>query len=402
MVVMVKELEVTIRVANNRLRERRTKLGYTQHEMSLAIGIPHQVYGSYECMSKSPLKADGQWSPSALKIADYFDCDVEEIFPPSVLKIESPVATRKLDGTELRMLMSAHSQSSAGGYEQNLLEANEEETSRYLTNKAVARLKPAEAEVIRARFGMEGVAEETCNQLADKRGVSKGRVHQIVKKAMRKLSNELYESTAGKDRFVLYFLDTFESEDLLRFSNKLQVALAQRFPGVAFWSRPRTWMPTPIEVRACGFLDEGIVEVQAQVDKIAREIFNAEPLRERKIPPKVEPAPKPKPIPREVIELSLSPGRSKNRIKTFVMEIIKTAVLSQEHKLVRARCDSRADGQLIADQLLDAAKKGFGFRTGHRSVFDWEVYRTRMELSNGSAIDLVCEEIERFKKGLNS
>lgn len=39
----MKELEVTIKIRNNRIKERRLSMGLTQHQMAKLIGIGQQV-----------------------------------------------------------------------------------------------------------------------------------------------------------------------------------------------------------------------------------------------------------------------------------------------------------------------------------------------------------------------
>jgi DNA-binding XRE family transcriptional regulator len=400
---MTKELEVTIRISNNRLKERRTKLGYTQKEMALVIGLKDQVYGGYENMSKSPINQMGQWSQNALKVAEYFDCDVEELFPPSILKIVSPRTTRKFDGAELHLLMSSHSQESSGGYEQRLLDTNEKESDLYLTNKAMARLKPIEAEAIRSRFGMDGAEVRTTEQQAKKLGVTTRRMSRIGRMAINKLHKEIFPALVGKDRFTFCYLDTLEWEAAFRLGDKIGEELRKRFPGAGFSILRQAWQPAPFEVRAYGFRQEGIAEVQSQVDAIAQSIFESDVwwLREEKSVEKPEPAPTPQNHERRMVEYILPNGTSKSlRINDFVAAVVGAALASDGPKLVRARCELREDGQLVADRLLASARSGFGDMMGHKPVVDWTEQRTRLELTNGSAIDLVCEEIERRKRAI--
>jgi transcriptional regulator with XRE-family HTH domain len=395
---VLKELEVTIRIRNNRLKERREKLGYSQTEMAMVIGIPKVIYARYECMSYSPIRKSGEWAPQALMVAEYFDCDVEELFPPSVLKIVSPSTTKKFDGAELHLLMSAHSQEGAGGYEQRLLAAGEEESTLFLARKAVARLKPLEAEVIKARFGMDDCKVKNYGQLAEGSGVSAGRMFQIGKWAMHKIREEIFQSTSGDNRFVFCFLDIFEEGEVARLRVKLKEELNKVFPGVPLAGSMRSWLPGQVEVRVYGFLQEGLPEVQAQVDEITRSVFASEKWKLRG-EAKSEPV-EPKKIKREraVVEIVLSEGNpTERRIQSFVMKVVQAAVDSPP-RLVLAKCDSLVDGRLVADHLFIAARLNFGCQLGCRSTYNPKTRRSVMELDNGSTIDLVCDEVERYNQ----
>jgi RNA polymerase primary sigma factor len=50
-----------------------------------------------------------------------------------------------------------------------------------------ARLAPREREILRMRFGLDGAGAQTLKQIADKLGISRERVRQIEKRALRRL-----------------------------------------------------------------------------------------------------------------------------------------------------------------------------------------------------------------------
>ena len=54
--------------------------------------------------------------------------------------------------------------------------------------RALKPLSEKEAKAIKMRFGLDGMAEHTMQQVADAIGVSRQRAHQIEKAALKKLS----------------------------------------------------------------------------------------------------------------------------------------------------------------------------------------------------------------------
>ena len=76
----MKELELTIRIKNNRLLERREALGLSQNVMADVVGIYRHRYADLENLRCSAAR-EGEWTPEALQVAEYFDCDPSEALP---------------------------------------------------------------------------------------------------------------------------------------------------------------------------------------------------------------------------------------------------------------------------------------------------------------------------------
>ena len=136
----MKEFELQIRVRNNRLKERRLALGVSQNTMNEAIGLKSNVYHKFEMLVLSPFDLEGGWTPEALLVAEYFDVEPGELFPPSVMAVTSPSMTRALDGVEIESMMSVHTLDSAKGSEVFFLE---EENAKLLFDTVKSSSQPS-------------------------------------------------------------------------------------------------------------------------------------------------------------------------------------------------------------------------------------------------------------------
>lgn len=182
----MKELELTLRVRNNRLKERREALGMTQPEFALAANVSLTAYRELEALRRSPqMHGDGcwRWRDIALQLARFHCVEPEELFPPAVLKVETPVASRRVNGDDLFPLLSAHQQQLIEGPEvaQERTELGEK------LRRALAELRPRDAEVLRRRFGLDGGEEQTLEQIGAEFELSRDRIRQIEARALRTL-----------------------------------------------------------------------------------------------------------------------------------------------------------------------------------------------------------------------
>src|SRR3990167_9503791 len=106
----VPELELTLRVRNNRLKQRREELGMTQAELAIAIGVNRSVYRKLEAMRSTPriwVSGCWCWREIALQLARFHCVEPDELFPPAVLAVETPVVSRRGNGDDLGPVLSA-------------------------------------------------------------------------------------------------------------------------------------------------------------------------------------------------------------------------------------------------------------------------------------------------------
>jgi hypothetical protein len=200
----VKELRLLVKVKNNRLLERREGLELSQVAMSQVIGMPTPNYADLENLRAPPVKS-GEWTRDALKVAEYFDCDPEELFPDAVLAVREPTAERSVDGAEVSpLLLSSHS-------EQLLLPPDEQLQGKESLGKVrnvLATLHPREQDVLRKYYGLDDDGRMTIDQIAssDPEYPKYEKVRQVIESSLGKMRKN-YEYLAG-DTSVMRNLST--------------------------------------------------------------------------------------------------------------------------------------------------------------------------------------------------
>jgi len=104
-----KPLELTLRLRNNLLKERRLGLGLTATEAAKRIGLSLTTYINYENLRYTPGRVDGAsiaWRPSAHKIASFYQALPEDLWPDIVLQVSAPVLVRKLSENDAYALLT--------------------------------------------------------------------------------------------------------------------------------------------------------------------------------------------------------------------------------------------------------------------------------------------------------
>ena len=150
----MKELELTCILRNNRLKERRSKLGLSQEALAREIGITQSEYSAYEAMRYKPTsrRYPYVWKVGALKIAEYFHVKPEELFPSKIQEINTPRVVRRVDVMEVRALISsdqARRMLPVGS-------AVEEREMRECVRGALEKLPERERMILEKRFGVSG------------------------------------------------------------------------------------------------------------------------------------------------------------------------------------------------------------------------------------------------------
>ena len=195
MVTPMKEIEVCVRLRNNRLSRRRRELGMSQQTLADAAGMNIGTYARLENCTGSPVHR-GEWIPGALKLAEFHCVPVEELFPDSILAIRQSVGLLTLDGHELPSFLSSHQQKLLANLESTHARA---ELSKLVEN-LIGELGPQEQTILRARF----FDNKTLAEAGALLGVERERARQIEGKALQKLQNP------NKWRRMLPFSDVYE------------------------------------------------------------------------------------------------------------------------------------------------------------------------------------------------
>ena len=189
---VVKELELSLRVRNNRLKERREELGLSQAKLAEKTAMSLNNYCGLETMRVSPWDvAHDCWRDFALRLASFHCVEPEELFPQAVLSVKAPTASRRINSDELLPLISEHQGQRLLGEPGDALGMAQ---TRELVRRAVAVLARREALALRLRFGLDDGVERTLREVGDELGTGAERARQYVEKALIRLASGTVES----------------------------------------------------------------------------------------------------------------------------------------------------------------------------------------------------------------
>lgn len=147
----MKDIRVIVRIKNNILISKREELKLNQMDMANVIGVSSQKYKDIENLKIYPIDKHGEWWPEALDIAEYFNMNVEDIFPEAMSHIKTNKNTFNISSNNMQSLASASDPI-------KLLETKE---SKNNINKALDTLTPREKDILEQRFGLNGKEETT-------------------------------------------------------------------------------------------------------------------------------------------------------------------------------------------------------------------------------------------------
>ena len=197
----MKPIRMTVRLVNNLLLERREALKLTQAQLAERMGISTFRYNSLETMREKPLRPTGEWTMTAITIADYYGVATEELFPEVVLGVEKTKISRKLDASQIHSLLPSYSEKISQGPEMMMLEAATEAGRPIAVAQVLSTLTPREVKVLTERFGLadDGLTRDKCDnegrfqhelalrEVGERMGVQAERARQIEARALRKL-----------------------------------------------------------------------------------------------------------------------------------------------------------------------------------------------------------------------
>lgn len=130
-----------------------------------------------------PLRSDGSWINIISKAAEILQCSPEDFFTETQLHLILKSNKRQIliQEAELKYMLE-------NNQEQKLLEDIVlEDQGNQSIYEALESLTQREQIVIKSRFGLEGGIGETLEDIAEELDVSRERVRQIEKNALRKL-----------------------------------------------------------------------------------------------------------------------------------------------------------------------------------------------------------------------
>ena len=178
----MRDIEVTVSVRNNQLKERRLNAGLSQADFCIACGINLNVYGRLECLQASPIDSYGQWKDIALQIASHYQISPSEIWPAETCAIKQHKSVRTLRAADRSRLAGVCDRAALGP-----MESFEKSELKEAVNRSLDLLTADERRVIDLRFGLEGSPVLTLDEVGSMMKKSRERVRQLETTALRRL-----------------------------------------------------------------------------------------------------------------------------------------------------------------------------------------------------------------------
>lgn len=176
----MKQLEITVHVRNNLLKERRLKAGLTQTALAKYANVPVGEVNAMECLRAS------NFCIGALKaVANYFECEPDDLFPDSFKSIKSNRALfAKVDVVDVDLLRGRIYKTEQLDSPERLAIAatNHDRVAEVLTT-----LSDKEQQLMRMRYGMDSGSPALLKEVGKEFGITRERVRQIESKCIRKL-----------------------------------------------------------------------------------------------------------------------------------------------------------------------------------------------------------------------
>ena len=195
------DYRVRISIRNERLLSAIENAGYASaRQCSIANGYPESYVGELVRGLRKPLDTKtGKPTEFCKEILKILGKNIEDCFTPRQLKgFKKSSYQIKVDEKELKQLVSYHKNEG-----DTLLEAD---LDKKITQVLSIRLTPREEKVVRMNFGLGIDREHSMIEISKYFSVSRSRMDQILKKAIRKLQHPVTKglllSTGFYDKFT--------------------------------------------------------------------------------------------------------------------------------------------------------------------------------------------------------
>jgi RNA polymerase sigma factor (sigma-70 family) len=195
------DYRVRISIRNERLLSAIENAGYASaRQCSIANGYPEPYVGELVRGLRKPLDTKtGKPTKFCKEILKILGKNIEDCFTPRQLKgFKKSSYQIKVDEKELKQLVSYHKNEG-----DTLLEAD---LDKKITQVLSIRLTPREEKVVRMNFGLGIDREHSMIEISEHFGVTRSRMDQILKKAIRKLQHPVTKglllSTGFYDKFT--------------------------------------------------------------------------------------------------------------------------------------------------------------------------------------------------------
>jgi len=208
----MKDYHVTMTVKNNYLfRLMQIKGIDSINELARKSGVGAQTISKYLALKDVPKSGVPQlkWKPTAIALAEFFGCMVEDMFPSQHLdeKLNKNKAIFEIDKADFATFANSARRGSIAPDEILMLDAAKE----YTKNVIKQRLNTREYEIIKHRVGLDGETPKTLEQITkivlsvDGHEMVRARIAQIEDKAMRKLKYSAYNDSVFRDSAEIIF-----------------------------------------------------------------------------------------------------------------------------------------------------------------------------------------------------
>jgi len=161
----MKEIEVEMRLRNNRLKQLRRAKGLSQKALAAEAGTHYNYVNKLENLKVSPMTKRGTWSRAALRIAEYYKVSPWYLFPEALHRLPENKATRQADIADLDLLPQEDLDllpSSTPSPEDFVVAQDRNK----VLQEALERLTERERFVIEHSFALNGVQEMTTKEMS--------------------------------------------------------------------------------------------------------------------------------------------------------------------------------------------------------------------------------------------
>lgn len=184
---------VKITVRNGRILRKMRECGIkSQAELARIAGLSIGAVNAFVAMREKAYSKSGQFRETAWLIASALGCEPEDLFNDQQREraLERNTGELFMDAPQVQALMSG--------------DLEESSWAKIEVQRLLAALpKPQSQMVMRRR--LDG---ETCEEIADDLGLSRGRIHQIEQQSLRRMKYQLRNSDAIAAREMMFSGDS--------------------------------------------------------------------------------------------------------------------------------------------------------------------------------------------------
>lgn len=179
------EFLVRVSVKNNRLHKMRTEAGLTVGQLREKTGVNLGTYAKLVGLRLSPKTKKGKWRIPVKRLAKFFKCCEEDLFPPNLESVINPSASKEVRADEIAQLCAPQEQLRLMAPDPEQVIIGEE--VKHALYDELGTLTAREETVIRMRFGLGDEKESTLEEIGKHFGVGRQRIREIEAKALHKL-----------------------------------------------------------------------------------------------------------------------------------------------------------------------------------------------------------------------